>query len=189
MAEVVLFHSVLGQTPGFSAFAAELRAAGHTVHTPDVFDGRVFDSVEAGMAHLESIGFDAARARAVQAAAELPRAVVYVGLSFGVMPAEELAITRPGALGAVFLEACAPASYFGPWPDGLALQVHGMEGDPFFAGEGDLDAARELVEEVGGELFLYPGRAHLFSDRSSPGYDAAAAELLTKRVLDFLAAR
>ena len=40
MAEVVLFHHLQGLTEGVRAFAGELRAGGHTVHTPDLFDGQ-----------------------------------------------------------------------------------------------------------------------------------------------------
>jgi dienelactone hydrolase len=186
MAEVVLFHSVLGQTRGFQAFADDLRAAGHTVHTPDVLDGQTFDDVEAGVANIDAIGFDTARERAVQAAADLPAEVVYAGFSFGAMPAEELAITRRGAVGALLFDSCAPPSYWGGWPAGVPVQVHGMEADPWFAGE-DLAAARDLAKQVeGAELFLYPGDAHLFTDRSMPWHDGTASELLLKRVLAFL---
>src|SRR5437773_964554 len=110
MAEVLLFHHAQGLTPGVHAFADELRAAGHTVHTPDLFDGRTFGSID-----------------------------------------------------------------------------HGMEDDPFFAGEGDIDAAREIVEKVAeAELFLYSGDQHYFADSSLPSYDPEATALLTKRVLGFL---
>jgi dienelactone hydrolase len=191
VAEVVLFHHVCGLTPGVVAFADALRDAGHTVHTPDVFGGETFGSVEAGMAHLEATGFGSAIQRGVAAVDELPdlpEHVVYAGFSFGVMVAEKLAITRPGVAGALFFESCVPASEFGTWPDGVPVQVHGMDADPIFAGEGDLDAARELVASVDdGELFTYPGNGHLFADSSLPSYDAEAAALLTERVLDFLA--
>jgi hypothetical protein len=63
-----------------------------------------------------------------------------------------------------------------------------MDADPSFAGEGDLDAARELVGSAAqGELFLYEGDVHLFSDSSLPSHDAGATALMTGRVLDFLA--
>lgn len=186
MTDVVLFHSVLGATPGFLAFAAALRDAGHTVHAPDLFEGRTFDSVETGLAHVQGVGFGEMTERGVQAAEALPADVVYAGFSFGVMPAERLTVTRPGALGAVFVDACADPSYFGTWPDGVPAQVHGMDRDPFFADEGDLDAARDLVKAVDGELFLYPGDAHLFADSSMPWHDAAATALLIERVLAFL---
>jgi dienelactone hydrolase len=62
-----------------------------------------------------------------------------------------------------------------------------MDNDPFFVGEGDVEAAREIVEKVDdAELFLYPGEQHYFADSSLPSYDADAAALLTKRVLEFL---
>lgn len=187
MADIVLFHSVLGQTPGFVAFADRLREAGHTVHTPDLFDGATFDSIEAGMANIEAVGFDAALELGVQAVEGLPHDVVYSGFSFGVMPAEKLTVTRPGARAAVFFDGCADPSYFGTWPEGVRVQVHGMDRDPEFAESGDLEAARDLVDAVGGELFLYPGDAHLFSDRSMPWYDAEAASLAMARMLDLLA--
>jgi dienelactone hydrolase len=195
MAEVVLFHHGQGLTPGVVAFADELRGAGHAVHTPDLYDGQTFGSLAAGLAHAGEIGFDQVRDRAVRAVDGLPAGLVYAGISLGVMPAQQLAQTRPGARGALLLEACVPVSEFSTaWPDGVPVQVHGMDADPYFAGEGDdegdIDAARALVEEASdAELFVYPGDRHLFTDSSLPSYDAAATELLTKRVLAFLAAR
>lgn len=190
MTEILLFHHAQGQTPGFLAFADLLRQAGHVVHTPDVYDGRTFDDLDAGIAHARQLGFQEAFDRGVRAADGLPSELVYAGFSLGVMPAQSLAQTRPGARGALLLEGCAPASEFGSgWPAGVPVQVHGMDGDPFFAEEGgDIDAARALVEEADdGELFLYPGDQHLFADSSLPSYDAEAAGLLHERVLAFLA--
>lgn len=188
MAHVLLFHSVLGVTPGLTAFADDLRAGGHTVDVPDLFDGASFDSIEAGVAHEESLDWPALQQSSVAAADGLPAELVYAGFSLGAMFAENLVLTRPGARGALLLESCAPPSAFeASWPEGVALQVHGKEDDPYFAGEGDLEAARTLVDEVGGELFVYPGKEHLFADRSVPWYDAEAAALLTSRVLEFLA--
>lgn len=190
MTEILLFHHAQGQTPGFLAFADLLRQAGHVVHTPDVYDGRTFDDLDAGIAHAREVGFQEVFARGVRAADGLPSELVYAGFSLGVMPAQSLAQTRPGARGALLLEGCAPASEFGSgWPAGVPVQVHGMDGDPFFAEEGgDIDAARALVEEADdGELFLYPGDQHLFADSSLPSYDAEAAGLLHERVLAFLA--
>jgi dienelactone hydrolase len=69
------------------------------------------------------------------------------------------------------------------------VQIHGMDKDPYFAQEGDLDAARELVETIGpelGELFTYPGDQHLFADSSLPSYDADAAALVIQRSRAFL---
>lgn len=189
MAELLLFHHVQGRTPGFLAFADRLREAGHTVHTPDLFAGRTFDSIDDGMAFAREQGFGELVARGVAAAETLPDAMVYAGCSFGVMAAQQLAQTRPGAVGAVLMEACVPPEEFGgPWPDGVPVQVHGMDADPFFALEGDLDAARSLVASVeDGELFTYAGDRHLFADASLASYDPEAAALLTERVLAFLA--
>ena len=191
MAEVLLFHHAQGQTTGFHAFADELRRAGHTVHTPDLFDGRIFDSIDEGLGYVTEIGgFGEIVGRGERAASELPNELVYGGFSLGVVPAQKLAQTRPGARGALFFHSCVPPSEFGAWPREVPVQVHGMDADPFFVDEGDVDAAREVVEQAAdGELFLYPGDRHYFADRSLPSYDADAAALLTQRVLAFLAAR
>ena len=190
MANVLLFHHIQGCTPGVLAFADQLRSAGHTVHVPDLFDGRTFESIDAGAAFTQSDDAPDFDSLADAEAAKLPQDLVYLGFSWGVMQAQRLAQTRPGATGAVLCESCVPVTgqwAFGPWPDGVPVQIHGMDGDPFFAGEGDIDAARELVSLVpDAELFVYPGDAHLFADSSLPQYDEEAASLLTKRVLEFL---
>lgn len=191
MADVILYHHVQGLTPGVVDFADRLRHAGHTVHTPDLFDGRTFDDIESGMGLVRELGFGEVMARGERAATELPAEVVYAGFSLGVVPAQKLAQTRPGARGALFFHSCMPVTEFGPaWPEGVPLQIHAMEGDPFFVEDGDIDAARALLEEADeGEMFLYPGNDHLFADRSLPSYDAQATALLLERVLAFLAER
>jgi dienelactone hydrolase len=191
MAEMVLFHHAQGLTPGVVAFADALRRAGHTVHTPDLFEGRTFATLDEGMRHAEQIGFGEVIGRGARAVEGLPAELVYAGFSLGVLPAQKLAQTRPGARGALLFYSCVPVSEFGSaWPDGVPVQVHGMDADPIFAGEGDIDAARELVEQAkDAELFLYPGDQHYFADSSLPSYDADATALLVQRVLDFLRAR
>lgn len=188
MAEVLLFHHAQGLTPGVREFADQLSRAGHTVHVPDLYEGRVFDDLADGVAHAGETGFGTIIERGLAAAEGLPGELVYAGFSLGVMPAQQLAQTRPGAKGAQLIYACLPTSEFGgAWPQGVPVQIHGMDGDEFFAREGDIDAARALVESAtDAELFLYPGKEHLFADRSLPSYDEQAARLLTERVLSFL---
>ena len=190
MAEVLLFHHAQGLTSGVQEFAQTLRSAGHTVHVPDLFDGHVFASLEEGLAYTDEVGFDTVLGRGQHAVDTLPAELVYAGFSLGVLPAQLLAQTRPGAAGALFYQSCVPTAEFGtPWPAGVPVQIHGMESDPFFAGEGDIDAARALVSEADdAELFVYPGDQHLFADSSLDSYDPAAAQLLTERTLAFLAA-
>lgn len=188
MTEVVLFHHAQGLTLGVAAFADALRDAGHTVHTPDLFGGRTFGSIEAGMGYIEDVGFEDLVEQGVLAAGAYPAEVVYAGFSFGVVPAQKLAQTRPGARGALLFYSCVPTSFFGRWPAGVPVQIHGMDADPLFIGEGDLDAARALANDVeDAELFLYSGDQHYFADSSLPSYDPEAAALLTQRTLEFLA--
>jgi len=188
MTEVLLFHHAHGRTDGVLAFAELLRTAGHMVHVPDLFEGRVFDDLADGVAYAEEIGFPTVIERGVAAADGLPSGLVYAGFSLGVLPAQQLAQTRSGALGAVLVSSCAPPEMIGPpWPAPLPVQIHGMEADPYFAGEGDIDVARALVDSVEhGALFVYPGDEHLFADSGLSSYDPAAASLLLERVLEFL---
>ncbi|HEX6236375.1 MAG TPA: dienelactone hydrolase family protein [Acidimicrobiales bacterium] len=188
MAEVLLFHHAHGRTPGVVAFADELRKAGHTVHVPDLYDGRTFDDLEAGVGYARQVGFGTVIERGVATAEGLPAGLVYAGFSLGAMPAQRLAQTRPGAAGALLISACVPVAEFGvPWPHRVPVQVHAMDADELFVDEGDLDAARELVSSVeDAELFLYPGDRHIFADSSLPSHDETAARLLTERVVAFL---
>ncbi|RZT79522.1 dienelactone hydrolase [Micromonospora violae] len=191
MAEVLLFHHALGQTSGFLAFADDLRRAGHTIHTPDLYDGRTFHTLDEGIAHAEELGFGTIIERGTRMADELPSDLIYAGFSLGVLPAQKLAQTRPGARGALLFYSCVPVSEFGSsWPADVPVQIHGMDADPIFMDEGDVDAAREIVASAPqAELFLYPGDQHYFADSSLPSYDPQATALLSKRVLDFLASR
>jgi dienelactone hydrolase len=191
MAEVLLFHHAQGQTTGFLAFADELRRAGHTVHAPDLYDGRTFDSLDEGVAHAGEIGFGEIIERGVRAADGLPGELVYAGFSLGVLPAQKLAQTRAGARGALLFHSCVSTAQFASsWPADVPVQVHAMAADPWFVDEGDLEAARALVESAAhAELFLYPGDQHLFADAGLPSYDANAAALLLQRVLAFLGTR
>jgi len=186
MAEILLFHHAQGQTQGFLAVADELRAAGHVVHAPDLYDGRTFTDLNEGIGYAKEVGFGAIQERGLLAAEGLPNELVYAGFSLGVMSAQELAQTRPGAKGALFFSAAFPASEFGgSWPPGVPLQIHMMEDDEWAVE--DLPAARELVETIdGAELFLYPGDRHLFADNSLADYDESAATLLKQRVSVFL---
>jgi dienelactone hydrolase len=185
VAEILLFHHAQGLTDGVKAFADELRAAGHVVHTPDLFEGRTFDSIEDGVGHAREVGFGTIVQRGEAAAEGLPNELVYAGFSLGVMSAQNLAQTRPGAKGALFFDSALPPSEFGgDWPKGVPLQIHMMEADEW--AEEDLPAARELAENDDAELFLYPGDKHLFADSSLPSYDEEAATLLKQRVLGFL---
>ncbi len=193
MAEVVLFHHVQGLTDGVRELADRLRAGGHTVHTPDLYGGATFVEMSEGFAHQRKLGPEAIAAQVEQVLAGLPDEIVYAGISWGVPRAQEQAQTRPGAQGALLYEAAIPITgewAFGPWPADVPVQIHGMDADEFFALEGDIDAAREIVAAVGpdrAELFTYPGDGHLFVDSSLPSYDAEATALVVERSLDFLA--
>ncbi|MWB97190.1 dienelactone hydrolase family protein [Agromyces seonyuensis] len=188
MAEIVLFHHALGATAGIRSLAAQFEAAGHRVHVPDLFEGRTFPSIEEGVSYAGEVGFGAILERGRAAVEGLPDELAYVGCSLGVLPAQLLAQTRPGATGAIFLYSCVPPEEFGgEWPADVPVQIHGMANDPYFADEGDLDAARELVSAAPrGELFVYDGDQHYFADPELPSYRPVAAEQVMARMLEML---
>jgi dienelactone hydrolase len=192
MAEVILFHHVAGLTEGVRSFAERLRAGGHTVHTPDLFEGETAATIEDGLALVGRIGDDVLQRRGQEALAGLPESLVYAGFSYGSGMAQHFAQQRPGARGALLYEGCLPLDGdwgTGPWPDGLRAQVHGMDADPYFALEGDLDSARKIAATVGTdvvEVFTYPGDKHLFTDSSLPDYDKGATALVIERSIAFL---
>jgi dienelactone hydrolase len=186
MAEILLLHHVLGLTDGVLALADRLRDAGHTVHTPDLFEGRTFHDLRAGMAHEEDdLGWDEMTSRARRAAEDLTTDLVYAGISMGVVYCHLLVRTRPGARGAVFLESSTSPEDFDGWPAGVPLQVHGHADDEFFGAQGAANA-RALVGAAGsGDVFVYEGDTHLFVDDSLPTYDAAQTAVVLDRILRF----
>jgi dienelactone hydrolase len=194
MAEVVLFHSVLGLRPGVIAAAQRLRAAGHTIHTPDLFDGEVFDDLDDGQRKEEALGYQEIARRAKEAVAELPAELVFAGFSLGAVHAEVLAASRPGALGAVLMHGAVPveslSAFFGVdrWPEGVPVQVHYAAGDPWVEVEAEVAPLGDDVRGAGAafEAHAYPCSGHLFADSALPEYDRASSEAMWERVLDFL---
>jgi dienelactone hydrolase len=183
VAEVVVFHHALGLTEWVRGFAGDLREAGHTVHAPDLYDGRTFAQLDDGLAYSEEIGGPMAVVERARTAVELlPSEVVYIGFSLGVLAAQSLAQTRPGSRGAVLCYAALPLGQWGDnwpetWPDGVPLQMHILDGDE------DVEFARGLEAAVErSELWVYPGTEHYFAE-----HDDGAAALLGERVLGFLA--
>lgn len=191
MAEIILFHSVLGLRPGVTDAAERLRGAGHVVHTPDFYGGKVFDDYPSAFAFVESIGGIPELAALTQAAvADLPAELVFAGFSNGGVSAELLAATRPGARAAVLLHAATPLADLGAseWPADVPVQVHYAADDPFRNQE-RIDAFAAAVRESGAgyDFFEYPVSGHLITDASLPDeYHRESAEMLFARVLAFL---
>ena len=184
MADVLLFHHAQGLTEGIKVFADELRSAGHNVTVPDLYDGHTFSTLDEGLAYAKNVGFASIAEAGVAVADGLPNEMVYGGFSLGVMPAQRLAQQRPGARGLLLYHGCTPLTEFGKtWPDGVAFQAHVKRDDEL----GDVDVLQELAGQASGELFLYEGDAHLSTDSSLDAYDPAAAKLVMKRTLTFLA--
>jgi dienelactone hydrolase len=186
--EVVVFHHAQGLTAGVLAFAEQLRTAGYEVLTPDLFEGQVFDSIDNGMTYVEAVGYNEILRRGAEAVADIDHPVFFIGFSLGVLPAQMLAQTLTETLGAVLCYSCVPATEFGEsWPSAVPVQIHGMDQDPFFVDEGDIEAARDIAESSdNAHLFLYSGDQHCFADSSLLSYDAEAADLLMDRILKFL---
>jgi dienelactone hydrolase len=194
MAEVVVFHSVLGLRPGVLGAADRMRAAGHTVHTPDLFEGEVFDDIDDGMRKEESLGYREIARRTEEAVTGLPAGLVFAGFSMGISYAEWLTASRPGALGAVLMHGAVPVEalteYFGVerWPAGVPVQVHYAVDDPWVEVEQEVVPLGEDVRGAGAEFeeYVYPGSGHLFADPDLSEYDRASSEAMWERVIAFL---
>ena len=187
---IVLFHSALGLRPAVRSFAEKLRAAGHTVHTPDFYDGEVFDNLEAGVQKRDSLGYPELMKRADKAVADLPANLVYAGFSMGAGSAEHFAATRPGSRGAILMHGAYAPELDGikAWPGTVPVQVHYAKEDPWVDAKA-IDALATLVKGAGAPftVFTYPGAVHLFADEGYPDHVRASAWLMLERVLEFLA--
>ncbi len=189
MADVLLFHHAHGLTDGVRAFADRLRADGHVVVVPDLYAGRVFSTVEEGVAHAERIGFDTILDLGETIASEQTSTkLIYAGFSLGALVAHKLAQTRADAGGALlYSHGDVPIATFGDsWPAGVDLQLHIAERDPWC----ELEVVREFADLAGNsahaELFLYPGSTHLFMDSGLGDYEPESAALALERTLQFL---
>jgi dienelactone hydrolase len=189
MAEIFLFHSALGLRPGVVEAAELLRREGHTVYAPDLYDGDVYDDLEEGVRKRDELGIPEIIRRAVASTERAHENAIYAGFSLGAGCAEFLAATRRGARGAVLMQGAAPLSWMGidEWPNGVPVQIHYMEDDPWI-NTASISAVARAVRATGSsaEVFTYPGNGHLFADPGLPDYDAAAAHMLWQRVLAFV---
>jgi dienelactone hydrolase len=186
---VVLIHSAQGLRPGVEDWAERMREAGHEIWAPDLFEGRRFDELAAGVAHRDQIGVPELMRRVEAALAELPPDLVYAGFSMGAASAGYCAATRRGARGAILMHGVTPLREFGveTWPEAVPAQVHFAVEDPEID-RAEIEAFEHQLDAVGAglEIHAYPGSGHLFADPDSPDHDPAAAELMLARVLEFL---
>jgi len=187
---VAVFHSALGLRPGLLQLVDCLRAAGHNVSSPDLYDGDVFDYAAGAIAKIQELGFDEILVRSRRAVADLPHETAYIGFSNGGACAELVAATTPGARGVVLIGAPLPIRDLGwtEWPPGVPVQVHFGEKDPR-RNEHVIQQLTARVRKSGAvfEEHIYSTAMHHFADPGWAGYDAAAAALMLERVLEFLA--
>jgi dienelactone hydrolase len=189
--EIVLFHSAYGLRPAVAEFAEALRAEGHTVHTPDLFDGEVFSRLEDGLKKRDSVGIQGLMKKAAVVAAQTPGATVFAGFSLGAAAAFAAGVRLPGTRALVLMHGALDPTHMGihSWPKGISVQVHYARGDEWVEEESVL-ALQEAVRASGAgfESHQYDCKGHLFADNGLPDYDAASARLMTESVLGFLRA-
>jgi dienelactone hydrolase len=188
VADVVLFHSAVGLRPAVERAAEGLRAHGHTVTTPDLYDGETFTDVDEGVAHMQSISWPELLRRATAAVEGLPADLVYMGMSMGAGLAATLAAAREGARGVVLLYG--PEVPEDPWPAGVPVQAHHAAQDRW-VDPGSETALISAVTTAGGQvsIHVYPGTGHLLDDDDLPDqFDPVAAPVVWQRVAEFLTA-
>ncbi|TXS08474.1 dienelactone hydrolase family protein [Streptomyces sp. wa22] len=185
---IMLFHSTYGLRPAVHAAADRLRAAGHEVRVPDLFEGHTFDTVEEGMAFKDEVGKDELLKRAVLAAAPYSdQGLVYAGFSFGASVAQTLALGDAKARGLLLLHGTSDIAESAS-VDELPVQLHVADPDPFESHDWQTSWYLQMQRTgADAEVYRYPGAGHLFTDAELPDFDQDAAELTWKVSLGFLA--
>ncbi|MFI8004407.1 dienelactone hydrolase family protein [Streptomyces sp. NPDC086010] len=185
---IMLFHSTYGLRPAVHASADRLRAAGHEVRVPDLFEGHTFGTVEEGMAFKEQVGKDELLKRAVLAAAPYSdQGLVYAGFSFGASVAQTLALGDAKARGLLLLHGTSDIAE-NATVDELPVQLHVADPDAFESPDW-LNSWYLQMQRTGAdvEVYRYPGAGHLYTDPDLPDFDQAAADLTWKVSIGFLA--
>lgn len=186
--KIVMFHSAYGLRPAVRAAAERLRAAGHEVYVPDLYDGRTTDTVEEGMKIKDAIGREELLQRAVAAAApHSDQGLVYAGFSLGGSIAQTLALGDEKARGLLLLHGTSDIADDAV-TDQLPVQLHVAEPDPFES-EDWLNAWYLRMAKTGAdvEVYRYRGAGHIYTDPELHDYDAEAAEQTWAVALSFLA--
>ncbi|MCY1140532.1 dienelactone hydrolase family protein [Actinoplanes sp. Pm04-4] len=183
MASVAIFHSLYGLRPSVLSAAERLRAAGHTVVTPDLYGLPCADSIDAGAALADKVGWDEIVARGRAALSAMPPRTVLVGLSLGTGVVEALLPERPHTAGLLLL-AGAPAAAL----PGLRAQLHVADPDHEYVPAPAIARWTDAMEVAGAifEVYRYPAVGHLWMDEGLPDHDHLAAELLWSRCAEFL---
>jgi dienelactone hydrolase len=185
VSEIVVFHSVLGLRPVELRFADRLRAAGHQVTTPDLYDGRTASTLDEGFALKDVVGWETIVRRAREAVRELPAETVLAGVSMGAGVVETVLPHRPGTAGVLLPHAVGalPAEVRA----GLPVQVHVADPDPI-APPAQVAAWHGAATRSGADarVYTYPGIGHFYTDADGPEYDSSAAGLTWERVAEFL---
>jgi dienelactone hydrolase len=187
MAQVVVFHSAYGLRQAEADTAACLRAAGHDVSTPDLYDGRTASTMDAALALMDAVGWEVICARARQALEVVPQTAVLAGFSMGAGVIGSVWDQRRAAAGVVLLHGIAPIPASAR--PGLPVQVHLAGDDPF--------APRQAVARwqagatragLAAQVFTYPGAGHFYTDPCLADYHPASAGQTWQRVTAFLSA-
>ncbi|WP_299531116.1 dienelactone hydrolase family protein [uncultured Streptomyces sp.] len=185
---IMLFHSTYGLRPAVHAAADRLRAAGHEVRVPDLFEGHTFESTDEASAYREKVGKDELLRRAVLAAAPYSdQGLVYVGFSLGAAVAQTLALGDAKARGLLLFHGTSDLAE-NATVDELPVQLHVADPDPYET-EDWLNSWYLQMGRTGAdvEIYRYPGAGHLYTDPDLPDWDEAAAEQTWKVALGFLA--
>ncbi len=189
MAEVAVFHSVLGVRSGIEDAAQRLRDAGHVVTVVDQYEGRSFDDYDVAGAFVGDIGFPELMQRALDGVARLSDGFVALGFSNGGGMATHVALHRRIS-GAILCSGALPLEQLGAehWPVGVPVQIHYSVDDPFTTA-GSVESVMKSVNDAGAaaEYIQYPGRGHLFTDVGQVDeFDPVATEQLWEHVVRFI---
>jgi carboxymethylenebutenolidase len=186
---ILVLHAWWGLNPFFKEVCDQLAAQGFTALAPDLYQGRIANTIDEAQALLENrdsqfMGDIVKAAKDHLAALHAGRPMGVIGFSMGASWALVLAASEPDIAAAVL--------FYGS--DGVDFSKTKAKILGHFAQEDDwepLDGikAMEMDMKAAGldvTIHTYPKAGHWFVENDRPEYDAASALLAWSRTFEFL---
>lgn len=187
---VVVAHAWWGLNQTIRDYGAALAKQGYVVGLPDLFDGKIADTIAGAEELAQTPRTPNAGDRLRSAIAELAAhdavtgdKVAAVGFSFSGFHLLALASATDVPLSRMVIHYAVR-----PVGDGhIPVLVHFAENDPFESTEDMIELTKQLqADGAPNAAYTYPGTRHWFVEPDRPEYDADEAELAWERTLTFL---
>jgi carboxymethylenebutenolidase len=192
---VLVLHAWWGLNDTMKGFCTQLAEAGFVAFAPDLYHGKVADTIAGAEALGSALDANHLQAKAEIAAAtqflrdqagQARRGLAVIGFSLGAYYALHLSAADPEHIRSVVLFYGTGGADFSS--SQAAYLGHFAEDDPFEL-KSDVDDLEESLRQAGRpvEFYRYPGTGHWFCEPDRPqAYNKGAADLAWERTLAFL---